>query len=246
MNAAAVAAALAFGATAPVAGSQAQSVQPAAHSLHAHAHAAPASAAGDAYGYRLAAKAASSHAAPSASPDKLAATQAALRDLWIGHIFWVRDVVQGLVHKDAAAAKAAEQQAVANAQQIAAAIEPFYGKSASEGLFKLLAGHYGAVKAHAEATIAGDTVRTKQALDDLTANAGQIAVFLSGANPYLPEATLRGLLISHGGHHVQQNQQLAAHDLAGEARTWEAMKSHMYTIADALGGALAKQFPDKF
>jgi hypothetical protein len=52
--------------------------------------------------------------------------------------------------------------------------------------------------------------------------------------------------MAHGGHHVQQNQQFAKNDAAGEARTWEAMKSHIYTISDALVGALAKQFPDKF
>jgi hypothetical protein len=55
-----------------------------------------------------------------------------------------------------------------------------------------------------------------------------------------------GLLSAHGAHHVQQNQQIAAQDWAGEARTWEAMKNHMYVIADALGAGIAKQFPDKF
>lgn len=180
------------------------------------------------------------------STNKLAATQAALRDLWVGHIFWVREVVQDMVHKDASATKVAEQQVVANAKQIAGAIEPFYGKAASEKLFKLLAGHYTAIKAHATATIAGNTADAKKAVDDAVANAGEIAVFLSGANPNLPEATLRGLLTAHGAHHVQQNQQLAAKDFAGEARTWETMKNHMYTISDALGSALAKQFPDKF
>jgi hypothetical protein len=55
-----------------------------------------------------------------------------------------------------------------------------------------------------------------------------------------------GLLSAHGAHHVQQNQQIAAQDWAGEARTWEAMKHHMYVIADVLGAGIAKQFPDKF
>ena len=177
---------------------------------------------------------------------KVVSTQGALRDLWVGHVFWVREVVQGMVHKDAAASEQAEKQVVANAKQIAGAIEPFYGKPASDQLFKLLAGHYTAVKAHATATVAGKSAEAKTALDQLVANAGEISKFLSSANPNLPEDTLRGLLTTHGGHHVQQNQQLAAHDLAGEARTWEAMKNHMYVIADALAGGIAKQFPEKF
>jgi hypothetical protein len=188
----------------------------------------------------------SSTASRGPAPAKLARTQAALRDLWLGHIFWVREVVQGLAQKNSAAAAAAEQQVVANAKQIAGSIEPFYGKPASEQLFKLLAGHYSAVRAHADATVAGNAADAKRALGQLTANADEVATFLSSANPYLPKATLNSLLTAHGGHHVQQNQQLAANDLAGDARTWEAMKNHMYAIADALGSALAKQFPEKF
>jgi hypothetical protein len=183
--------------------------------------------------------------AASVSP-KLAATRAALRDLWVGHIFWVREVVMHLAAKDSAAANVAEQEVVANAKQIAGAIEPFYGKPASEQLFKLLAGHYGAVKAHAEATLANNSSGAKKALDEALANAGEIAKFLSSANPNLPEATLRALLTAHGGHHVQQNQEIAARKFADEAKTWEAMKGHIYSIADALADGLAKQFPDKF
>jgi hypothetical protein len=194
----------------------------------------------------LATFAASADAPSAPVPAKVAATQAAERDLWVGHIFWVREVVRGLAEKNQAAADFAEKQVVANAKAIAGSIEPFYGKAATDQLFKLLAGHYTAVKTHAAATFAGDSAGTKKALADLTSNANEIAKFLSGANPNLPEATLKSLLAAHGGHHVQQNQQLASHDMAGEARTWEAMKSHIYTLADALVGGIAKQFPDKF
>jgi hypothetical protein len=179
-------------------------------------------------------------------PAKLAATQAAERDLWLGHIFWVREVSRGLAEKNPAAADLAEKQVVANARQIAGSIEPFYGKAATDQLFKLLAGHYTAIKQHATATVAGDAAGAKKALGDLTSNANELARFLAGANPNLPEATLKSLLAAHGGHHVAQNQQLAAHDMAAEAKTWDAMKTHIYTIADALAGGIAKQFPDKF
>ena len=196
--------------------------------------------------FSVAGLATASEAPSGAIPAKVAAAQAAERDLWVGHIFWVREVVRGLAEKNQAAADFAEKQVVANAKQLAGAIEPFYGKAASDQLFKLLAGHYTAVKAHATATVAGDAAAAKKAIADLTSNANEIAKFLSGANPNLPEATLKSLLAAHGGHHVQQNQQFAAHDLAGEARTWDAMKSHVYTLADALIGGIAKQFPDRF
>ncbi|MGQ0384213.1 MAG: hypothetical protein ACT4UP_05980 [Gammaproteobacteria bacterium] len=185
-------------------------------------------------------------AAEAAVPAKLAATRAALRDLWIGHVFWVRAVVDARFEGDAVAATAAEKQVVANAKAIAGAIEPFYGKAASDKLFGQLAGHWGAINDYLTATRAAGKADQDAAFQRLVTNAGEIATFLSGANPYLPNETLRGLLTAHGAHHVQQIQQFAARQFDAEAQTWSAMTGHMYVIADALADALAKQFPDKF
>ena len=135
---------------------------------------------------------------------------------------------------------------VANGEQIARSIEPFYGKASSEHLFTLLAGHYGAIRDHLDATAASNPALQKTAMQELTANAGEIATFLSGANPYLPKDTLMGLLMAHAAHHITEFQQLQAGDYAKEAETWQGMKQHIYVVADALTGALAKQFPDKF
>jgi hypothetical protein len=179
-------------------------------------------------------------------PAKVAETKAALRDLWIGHIFWVRGVVFATFAKNAAAAKAAEAAVVADAKEIAGAIEPFYGKEASDKLFTLLAGHYGSVKEYLEATVKKDSKAQSAATDHLTTNAGEIAGFLSGANPNLPKDTLEQLLMAHGGHHLEQIQDVQAGDYGKEAETWAAMKGHIYVISDALVDALAKQFPDKF
>jgi hypothetical protein len=186
------------------------------------------------------------HIAQSPSGAKEGETGAALRDLWVGHIFWVRNVAVDTLAGNKGAATAAEKQVVANAKQIAAAIEPYYGKDASQKLFDLLAGHYGAVKQYLEASAAGSKAKQEAAVKNLTGNASEIAKFLSGANPNLPFDTLNGLLLAHGGHHIQEIQQLRGKQYAQEAETWEAMKKHMYVIADALAGAIAKQFPNKF
>lgn len=177
---------------------------------------------------------------------KVAEAGAVQRDLWVGHIFWVRNVVIETLAGNKTAAAAAEKEVVANAKAIAASIEPYYGKAASEKLFGLLAGHYGAIKQHLEATATGSKAKQDAAIKSLTGNATEIAKFLSGANPNLPFDTLNGLLLAHGGHHIQEIQQLKSRQYAEEAQTWEAMKKHMYVIADALAGAIAKQFPAKF
>ncbi|HZF34162.1 MAG TPA: hypothetical protein VE914_10200 [Candidatus Angelobacter sp.] len=185
-------------------------------------------------------------AAATPASGKVAETKAALRDLWMGHIFWVRGVVFATLAKNGPAATAAEQAVVGNAKDIGAAIAPFYGQPAADKLFSLLAGHYGAIKEYLEAAVKKDAAAESKATDHLTANAQAIAAFLSGANPNLPKDTLEELLLAHGGHHLQQIQEVQAGQYEKEAATWSAMKGHIYVIADALTDALAKQFPEKF
>ena len=186
------------------------------------------------------------HATGATTSVTVADTRAALRDLWLGHVFWVRNVVDARFEGNANEAKVAEQQVVANAKAIAASIAPFYGQAAADQLFGLLAGHWGAISDYLDATRTRSKADQDAAFKQLLANADQIAAFLAGANPHLPVDTLRGLLTAHGSHHVQQIQQFQAGQFDLEAKTWAAMKDHMYVIADALAGGIAKQFPDKF
>ncbi|MCS6287905.1 MAG: hypothetical protein H8K10_02880 [Nitrospira sp.] len=181
-----------------------------------------------------------------AHPAKVAETKAVLRDLWLGHILSIRNVAVATMDKNAPARSAAEAGVVANAQQIARSIEPFYGKSASDKLFTLLAGHYGAIRDHLDATVAGAASQQEAAVKALTANAAEISTFLSGANPKLPKDTLMGLLMAHAAHHLTQFQQLKDGDYVQEAETWTGMKQHIYVVSDALTQALAAQFPAKF
>lgn len=177
---------------------------------------------------------------------KVAETKAVLRDLWLGHILSIRNVAVATMDKNAAARSAAEADVVANAQQIARTIEPFYGKPAADQLFTLLAGHYQGIREHLDATVAGSANQQDAAVKALTANAAEIATFLSSANPNLPKDTVMGLLMAHAAHHVTQFQQLKDGEYTREAETWKGMKQHIYVVADALTQALAAQFPAKF
>src|SRR5262249_30628433 len=157
-----------------------------------------------------------------------------------------RKVVVAAIAMKSAAETAAEKEVVDNAHAIAGSIEPFYGAPARDKLFTLLAGHYGAVKAYLEASIAKDAAAQSKATDQITSNADELATFLSGANPNWPKDAVMELLQVHGSHHISKIQQLIAKDTKGEAQTWKDMTAHMNTIADTLADGLAKQFPAKF
>jgi hypothetical protein len=170
----------------------------------------------------------------------------ALRDLWVEHIFWVRNVVLTTKLGDTEAAKVAEGQVVQNAKDIANSVSPYYGKEASDKLFKLLAGHYGAIKDYMTAAYAGNKTGKEAAVGKLKKNADEIASFLSSANPNWKKETLVSALLTHGEQHIAQIDAVSSKNYASEAKTWDAMRKHVYVIADVLANGIVKQFPNKF
>ena len=170
---------------------------------------------------------------------------AAMRALWQGHIDHTRAYAVAVKAGNAAAANKAADDVVANAKQIANAVAGFYGADAGKGMLTLLAGHWGGVKAMTDAEKSGDKAAHAKALQDLTSNATAISKFLAGANPNLPETAVDSLMMMHIGDHEAQIAEIMAGDKAAEAKTWTHMQAHMNVLADALSGAIAKQFPAK-
>ncbi len=187
-----------------------------------------------------------SRAVGNTNPARVEEMRQTLRDLWVGHIFWVRHVVANIATNDPEERDAAEKEVAANTKQIASTMTTFYGEAASEKLYILLDINIGAVRDYSEATVAGDKRQQDAALARLASNADEIADFLSHLNPYLHKDTVRGLIATHGAHHVLQINQYKAKEYAHLGATWPMMRQHIYVIADTMTMALVKQFPSKF
>ncbi len=202
-------------------------------------------------GFAFAVPAASAHqAAPAMTAASAPATapklHAALRSLLHGHIVATRNYALAVHAGNDAKAKQAAASAVANAKQIANAVAGFYGQAAGKQFLNLLAGHWGGVKALTDAAHAHDAAAEQKAMQDLANNGTQIAKFLAGANPNLPEQTVKGLWMMHVSDHKTQVEQMMSNAPAAEQeQTWNHMEHHANTIADALAAAIAKQFPQK-
>jgi hypothetical protein len=173
--------------------------------------------------------------------------QKTLRELWLGHIYWVQRVVLFNTTIDPAERDAAEKQVLANAKAIASTVAPFYGEAGSEKFFALLTGHYAAVKDYSEATMFGSTRGQKTALARLASNADLFAEFINGVNPqHLPKDTVRDMIAAHGTHHVLQINQYMKKEYVRLDETWPMMRQHVYLFADTLTRGLVKQFPSRF
>ena len=187
-----------------------------------------------------------SRAAGGANPARVALMKKDLRDLWLGHIYWVQHAVLNNTTNNPAARDAVKKEVDNNTKEIASTISPFYGESASQKLYRLLDINIGAVRAYSQATVAGDTRGQDAALARLESNADDIAEFLSHLNPYLHKDNVRGLIAAHGAHHVLQINLHKRKDYAQLEATWPMMRQHVYLISDTIAMALVKQFPSQF
>lgn len=187
-----------------------------------------------------------SRAAGDANPARVVEMRQAFRDLWVGHVFLVQHVVSDNAMITVEERDAAEREFMANAQQIASMITPFYGEVESQKFLSLLDIHGRAVRAYSEATAAGDKPGQDVALARLESNADDFADFLSHLNPYLQKDNVRSLMAVHGADHVFQINQDRERNYARLWGAWPMIRRHAYVIADTLTTALVKQFPSQF
>ena len=187
------------------------------------------------------------HTQAAPDPGKVAQLKMALRDLYVGHIFWVRSLVIATRLGEKAAAKEADEYGVKNAKAIGQSIAPVYGQAAGEKFATLFVGHYSAVKDYMNAAFAsnfkGNAARKNAAVDKLTKNATEIAAFLSSANPNLPKGAVYGLLVAHAQQHIKSIDATAKKAWDVEADMWDPMVKHIYTITDAVADGWPSNTP---
>jgi hypothetical protein len=142
--------------------------------------------------------------------------------------------------------KAAADALDGNSIDIAKAIGTVYGADAEKAFLPLWRKHIGFVVDYTTGLATKDKAKQDKAVADLVRYADDFGAFLSSANPNLPKSTVAELVKGHI---------LTLKDVvdAQAAREWPKVymnlrmaASHMAMIADPLGMAIVKQFPDRF
>jgi hypothetical protein len=169
----------------------------------------------------------------------------ALRKLWSDHVIWTREyivaAVAGTPDADAAAGRL-----LGNQEDIGAAIVGYYGQAAGDRLTDLLKQHImiavdlvGAAKSGDQAAFATHDARW-------TANIGEIAAFLSGANPNWPEKDVLDLLALHLKLTKDETVARISGDWAADVKAFDDIFTEILVVADTLHDGLVAQFPDRF
>jgi hypothetical protein len=177
---------------------------------------------------------------------KAAAFSASMAKLWEDHIVWTRMVIVDFA-ADLPDLKAAETRLLRNQTDIGNAIKPYYGTAAGNALTGLLRTHILEAVPVLQAAKDGDKPALTKALSAWYANAHQIAVFLSKANP---QAWPLPLTASMMKRHLDLTTQEAVARLQGhwaaDIAAYDRVHTEILQMANMLSGGIVNQFPNRF
>jgi hypothetical protein len=176
----------------------------------------------------------------SAEPVRLA-----LRKLWSDHVIWTRQYIVAAI-AETPDAESAAGRLLQNQADIGAAIVPYYGQAAGDRLAELLKEHILIAVDLVAAAKTGDQEAFARHDGRWTANVGEIAAFLSGANPHWPERDVVDLLALHLKLTKDETVARLTGDWAADVRAFDDIFTEIMVVADTIHDGLVAQFPDRF
>jgi hypothetical protein len=170
----------------------------------------------------------------------------AMRKLWEDHITWTRNVIisvdAGLPDLNTVVARLLQNQT-----DIGNAIKPYYGDAAGNQLTALLRQHILGAADVLVALKAGDQSALQAALTAWYANAHDIAVFLSTANPKnWPLAEMDQMMKDHLDATTREAVARNQGDWSADVAAYDAVHLQILSMADMLSSGIIAQFPKKF
>jgi len=176
----------------------------------------------------------------SAEPVRLA-----LRKLWSDHVIWTREYIVAAVAATPDAGAAAGRL-LKNQEDIGAAVAGFYGQAAGDKLTGLLKEHILIAVDLVAAAKSGDTAAVATHDARWTSNIGEIARFLSSANPNWPEKDVLDLLALHLKLTKDEAVARITGDWAADVKAFDDIFTEIMVVADTLHDGIVAQFPNRF
>ncbi len=134
----------------------------------------------------------------------------------------------------------------ANSQDMVQAIAGVYGNGPAGAFQGAWNQHVAVYLAYIDAVQNHDEVAREQQINALNDVADQLAQVLASADPKLSVSAVAAMLRAHSRALTDQVDAEAAGDYPRAVATVQDAYAHMFSIGDALAGAIAAQFPDRF
>src|SRR5687767_2136069 len=167
-----------------------------------------------------------------------------MRVLWEDHVTWTRNVIFCIMDElpgtDQAVARLLKNQ-----DDIGNAIKPFYGDAAGSQLTTLLREHITVAADLLKAAKAGNDPAFNAANTKWFANADEISVFLSNANPHWKLNDMKMMMHDHLKLTTDEAVARLKKDYAADVLAYEKVHTEILQMSDMLADGIAMQFPEK-
>jgi hypothetical protein len=168
-----------------------------------------------------------------------------MRKLWEEHITYTRNYIISSV-ANLEDVNAVTARLLRNQDDIGNAIKPFYGVEAGNKLAALLKAHITIAAEVVNAAKMDNKAELTKANQKWYANADEIAVLLSGANPNWRKDDLKLMLYKHLEFTTEEVVARIKKDWAANIDAYDKGHTHILMFADVLASGIVTQYPDKF
>jgi hypothetical protein len=169
-----------------------------------------------------------------------------MRKLWEDHVMWTRVVIIS-VAGNLPDTNAAVDRLMKNQEEIGNAIKQFYGDVAGDKLIELLKEHIAGAYAVLNAAKSGDQRKLKMENQKWYANADEISIFLSNANPKSwPLDAVKHMMKMHLDLTLEEATARLKEDWAGDVLAYDKVHDEILEMSDTLTNGIVAQFPEKF
>ena len=176
-----------------------------------------------------------------------------MRKLWEDHITWTRNVIISFEVNESDPSvvlpdlNAALNRLFQNQVDIGDAIKPFYGEAAGDRLTALLHDHIAIAGEILQAVKTGDSAALTDAQTRWYANAHDIAVFLSTANPRnWPLDEMDQMMRDHLDATTREVVARANENWDADVAAYDDVHQQALAMADMLSDGIIAQFPSRF
>lgn len=172
--------------------------------------------------------------------------RASMRRLWDDHVAWTRLFIVSDVNNLGDKA-ATTQRLLRNQQDIGSAIATFYGHAAGAKLAQLLTDHILIAAKVVDAAKARDNRQLNLVTQQWFANADQIALFLSTANPRnWSLSAVKDMMHRHLQLTTAEATDYLNGSYAASASDYDRVHDEIDMMSDALSSGIIAQFPRMF
>jgi hypothetical protein len=169
----------------------------------------------------------------------------AMHKLWEDHIVWTRNVILNIMD-DLPGTEQAVNRLLQNQDDIGNAVKPFYGEAGGKELTRLLREHITVAADLLKAAKVGNNSLFESTNKKWGANADEISVFLSKANPNWKPEDMKKMMHDHLTLTTEEAVARLKKDYAADIKAYDKVHEEILMMADMLTDGIIKQFPAKF